>query len=165
MMNTETFGQRLSRLRKNLGLKQEDIADKVNISAQAVSKWENDISAPDISTLPILADILNVSLDELLGREVVQTKVVPEGERKEFNAMLLKINVLSADGDKVNVNLPLSIIKLCLDAGMDLPNINGKDSLKNIDFNQIFMLVEAGVIGKLVEIESADGDTISITVE
>ena len=77
----ETFGQRFSRLRKNLGLKQEDIAEKVNISAQAVSKWENDLSAPDISTLPILADILNVSLDELLStddstEEIIDNKQV-----------------------------------------------------------------------------------------
>ena len=161
----ETFGQRFSRLRKNLGLKQDDIAEQVNISAQAVSKWENDLSAPDISTLPILADILNVSLDELLGREVEEAKIVPEGKRKDINSMLLKINVLSSEGDKVKVNLPLAIIKICIDAGMELPNINGKDLLKNIDFNQIFMLIDAGVIGKLVEVESADGDTISITVE
>lgn len=161
----ETFGQRFSRLRKNLGLKQDDIAEKVNISAQAVSKWENDLSAPDISTLPFLADILNVSLDELLGREVEEIKIVPEGKRKDINSMLLKINVLSSEGDKVRVNLPLAIIKLCIDAGMELPNINGKDLLKNIDFNQIFMLIDAGVIGKLVEVESADGDKISITVE
>lgn len=161
----ETFGQRFSRLRKNLGLKQDDIAEKVNISAQAVSKWENDLSAPDISTLPILADILNVSLDELLGREVEETKIVPEGERKDINSMLLKINVLSSKGDKVKVNLPLAIIKLCIETGMELPKINGKDSFKNIDFNRIFMLIDAGVIGKLVEVESADGDTISITVE
>ena len=161
----ETFGQRFSRLRKQLGLKQETIAEKLNISAQAVSKWENDLSAPDISALPLLADILNVSLDELLGREVIQTKVVPEGERKEINSMLLKINVLSADGDKIRVNLPVSIIKVCLETGMKLPNINGKDSLKNIDFNQIFTMLEAGIIGKLVEVESADGDTVSITVE
>lgn len=161
----ETFGQRFARLRKNLGFKQDDIAEKVNISAQAVSKWENDLSAPDISTLPILADILNVSLDELLGREVEQTKIVPEEERKDINSMLLKINILSVDGDKVKVNIPLAIIKLCIDSGMELPNINGKNSLKNIDFNQVFMLINAGVIGKLVEVESADGDTISITVE
>ena len=161
----ETLGQRLSRLRKNLGLKQEDIAEKVNISAQAVSKWENDLSAPDISTLPALADILNVSLDELLGREVSQTRVVPEAERKEINSMLLKIAVLSSDGDKVKVNLPISIIKLCLEAGMALPNISGKNALKNIDFTQIFMMIDAGVVGKLVEVESADGETVSITVE
>lgn len=161
----ETFGQRLSRLRKNLGLKQDDIAEKVNISSQAVSKWENDLSAPDISTLPILADILNVSLDELLGREVLQTKVVPQSERKDINSMLLKINVLSVDGDNIKINLPLSIVKLCLDSGMELTCISGKGSLKNIDLNQIFMMIEAGVIGKLVEIKSADGDTISIAVE
>ena len=161
----ETFGQRFARLRKNLGFKQDDIAEKVNISAQAVSKWENDLSAPDISTLPILADILNVSLDELLGREVEQTKIVPEEERKDINSMLLKINILSADGDKVKVNIPLAIIKLCVEAGVELPNISGKDSLKNIDFNQVFMLINAGVIGNLVEVESADGDTVSITVE
>ena len=161
----ETFGQRLSRLRKKFGLKQEDIAEKLNISPQAVSKWENNISAPDISALPILADILNVSLDELLGRDTVVTKIVSESERKEINSMLLKVSILSADGHKVMVNLPLSIIKLCLEVGMELPNINGKKPLENIDFNQIFMMIEAGVIGKLVEIESADGDTVSITVE
>ena len=161
----ETFGQRLSRLRKNLGFKQEDIAEKVNISAQAVSKWENDLSAPDISTLPILADILNGSLDELLGREILQTKVVPTGERRDINSMILIINISSVYGDKVKINLPLSIIKLCLDSSAELPNIIGKDSLKNIDFSQIFMMIEAGVVGKLIEIESSDGDTISITVE
>jgi len=161
----KTFGERFSRLRKKLGLTQEDIASKVNISAQAVSKWENDQSAPDISILPTLADILNVSLDELLGREVIKTIILPEEERKSINSMILKINILSSDGDKVKVNLPLSIIKICLDSGMELPNINGKETLKNIDFNQIFMMIEKGIIGKLVEIESSDGDTVSITVE
>lgn len=161
----ETFGQRFARLRKKLNLKQEDIANRVNISAQAVSKWENDLSAPDISILPALADILNVSLDELLGREVIQTKIINEAERKDINLMLLKINIASADGDRVKVNLPLSIIKLCLDSGKELPSINGINVLKNIDFNQIFMMIESGVIGKLIEIESADGDNISIFVE
>ena len=161
----ETFGERFSRLRKKLGYTQEEIATKINISAQAVSKWENDLSAPDISTLPLLADILNVTLDELLGREIIETKVLPNEERKNINSMLLHINVLSGDGDKVKVNLPVAIIKMCVESGMCLPNINGKDTLNNIDFNQIFMMIEAGVIGKLVEIESADGDIVSITVE
>lgn len=160
----ETFGERFTRLRKKLGLKQEDIAVKVNISAQAVSKWENDLSAPDISTLPLLADILNVSLDELLGRETIETKLLPETERKDINSMILKINVLSDEGDKVVVNLPLAIIKLCLESNLDIPNLSGKDVFKNLDFKQIFSLIEAGVIGKLVEIES-DGNYVTITVE
>ena len=47
----------------------EEIALKLNISAQAVSKWENDISMPDISILTSIADIFDITLDELLGRE------------------------------------------------------------------------------------------------
>ena len=140
-------------------------AEKFNISAQAVSKWENDLSAPDISILPMIADLFNVSLDELLGREIQNTKIVPQTERKDINTMLLKINVLSSDGDKVKVNLPISLIKLCIESGMDLPHINGKNTLNNIDFNQIFMLIEAGVVGELISVESADGDTVSILVE
>lgn len=140
-------------------------AEKVNISAQAVSKWENDLSAPDISILPMIADLFNVSLDELLGREIQNTKIVTQTERKDINTMLLKINVLSSDGDKVKVNLPISLIKLCIESGMDLPQINGKNTLNNIDFNQIFMLIEAGVVGELISVESADDDTVSILVE
>ena len=161
----ETFGQRLARLRKKAGFKQEEIAERVNISAQAVSKWENDLSAPDILTLPILADVFNISVDELLGREVVKTSILPSNERKDINSMLLKINILSHDGDKVKINFPLSIIKLCIDSNLELPNINGINFLKNIDFNQIFMMIDAGVIGKLIEIESTDGDIISISAE
>lgn len=140
-------------------------AEKFNISAQAVSKWENDLSAPDISILPMIADLFNVSLDELLGREIQNTKIVPQTERKDINTMLLKINVLSSDGDKVKVNLPISLIKLCIESGMDLPQINGKNTLNNIDFNQIFMLIEAVVVGELISVESTDGDTVSILVE
>lgn len=66
---SESFGERLARLRKSKGMTQEDIAKKVTISPQAVSKWENDISSPDISILGQLADIFGVSVDELLGRE------------------------------------------------------------------------------------------------
>ncbi len=68
-MKKETFGERLTRLRKAKGLTQEDIASRVTISPQAVSKWENDISSPDINTLLTLSELLDVSLDELLGKE------------------------------------------------------------------------------------------------
>ena len=54
----ETFGQRFQRLRKAKNLTQEDIASKIGITAQSVSKWENDLSAPDINILLELADIL-----------------------------------------------------------------------------------------------------------
>ena len=53
--------------RKELGLTQQALAEKLNISFQAISKWENGTSYPDITLLPILAAVLNISIDSLLG--------------------------------------------------------------------------------------------------
>ncbi len=163
----ESFGQRIARLRKAQGLTQEELGDKVNISSQAVSKWENDLSAPDISILVKLSNILGVSLDVLLGNEEEKDNpvVVPKEIRKDISQLIFKINVDSNEGDKVRINLPVSIIKIALEGGMNLPNINGNEALKNIDWNQLFSLIDQGVIGKLVEVESAEGDIVSIVVE
>ncbi|MDE5566512.1 MAG: helix-turn-helix domain-containing protein [Anaeroplasmataceae bacterium] len=161
----ETFGTRFQRLRKKYNLTQEDVASKVGVSAQAVSKWENDLSAPDISILPTLADMFHVSLDELLGREVVKTEILPEAQRKNIDEMLFKINVDSSEGDRVRVKIPVSIIKICLESGVAMPSINGKDILSQIDFKKIFALIEQGVIGELISVDSADGDQVRVIVE
>ena len=79
--------------------------------------------------------------------------------------MLLRIIVNSNDGDKVRVNLPIPLIKLAIEMGIGMPQVSGNEALQNIDFNQILALVDKGLIGKLVEVESADGDVVEITVE
>ena len=61
-----TLGKRIAMLRRRKELKQEELANMLDITAQAVSKWENDQTCPDISLLPELARILGVSVDELL---------------------------------------------------------------------------------------------------
>jgi tellurite methyltransferase len=57
----------IARFRKEKGLTQEELAKKLNLTYQAVSKWETGVSMPDIATLPKLAAELNVSVDKLLG--------------------------------------------------------------------------------------------------
>ena len=161
----DTFGKRFQELRKKHQYTQEDIANKLNITPQAVSKWENDISAPDITLLKEISDIFNITIDDLLGNTTNSVKYVEENQRKDINKMLLKINIVSSDGDKVNVNLPLSIIKLCLDSGIKLSDMKMNKALDSVDLEQILLLVEKGVCGKIVEIESADGDLVSIYVE
>jgi transcriptional regulator with XRE-family HTH domain len=158
-----TLGQRIAILRKNKGLTQEDIAKKFNISIQAVSKWEKDSSSPDISIIKDLAEMLGVSTDYLLSGE--ETKDTVKLEKRDFNKMVLRINILSKDGEKVKINLPLPLISLILDNDMDMPKINGNDYLKNVNLKEIINLVEQGIIGELVNIESSDGDIVSITVE
>ncbi len=163
---TITLGKKINQLRKDKGLTQDYISERLGVSPQAVSKWENDISYPDITLLPELAKILEVTVDELLSHKPKnEIRLVPESQRKNFDDMILRVLVNSADGDKVRINLPMPLIKVAIEMGMSLPEINGNDALKNIDFSKIIDLVEKGVIGKLVEVESADGDIVEIVVE
>ena len=163
-----TIGKRIAALRREKNLKQDDLAQMLEVSPQAVSKWENDQTYPDISLLPKLAKILGVSVDELLsGKQELQPVVtlVPEDQRKDIKDMMLRIVVDSADGDKVRVNLPMALVQLAMEMGMEMPQVSGNDALKDIDWAQVMELVCHGAMGNLIEVESADGDIVRIFVE
>ena len=68
MYEFDGFGKRIETLRKNKGLTQEELATRLGITSQAVSKWENDASYPDITLLPAICTILGTTLDELFGK-------------------------------------------------------------------------------------------------
>ena len=161
-----TIGSRIAQKRKALGLTQETLAAQLGISSQAVSKWENDISAPDITLLPTLSKALNCTTDELLTGKTDEVRLVPPAQRKDPNELMLRIKVLSSQGDKVRVNLPFALLKALSGTGMDIASqVSGMEALKGIDMEQILTLVENGTVGKLVEVESAQGDTVEIVVE
>ncbi|HBA51017.1 MAG TPA: hypothetical protein DCZ91_25105 [Lachnospiraceae bacterium] len=63
-----TIGENIAALRKKRNLTQEAMADLIGVSAQSVSKWENNINMPDISLLPVLADFFACRIDDLFGR-------------------------------------------------------------------------------------------------
>ena len=157
----ETFGQRFQRLRKEAGLTQEEAAEKVGITPQGVSKWENDLSSPDINILVKLAEILGVSVEELLGEEKEKTQVLQDYDYKKA---VLKIIVIDED-DKVSINFPIALGEILLGTYIKLGLKNESEALKDIDFEKIFELVKQGVIGELVNIESKDGSRVIIKVE
>ena len=166
-MNT-TLGERIAALRHEKKLKQDELAEKLGVSPQAVSKWENDQSCPDISLLPLLAEILGVSVDELLSgkaRELPAVRMLPESERRDIKDMMLRIVIKRSDGDVVRVNLPLAIIEIALDSGLNMSQVSGNESLRSIDLHRIMDMVRQGAIGNIVEVEDADGDTVQIFVE
>ena len=164
----ETIGNRISKYRRAKGLTQEGLAAQMGVSSQAVSKWETDASCPDISALPQLCKILGITADELLTGKTEEVKLVPPSERKSLEELTLRVKVLSADGDKIRVNLPMTLVKIALEIGVDVvPNMGGEhgDVMKSIDMEKVVKMVEQGLIGKLVEMESADGDIIEVVVE
>ena len=65
-MNSKSLGAMIAELRKEKGLTQLELANMMNVTDKAVSKWERDISCPDISSIPRLAEILGVSVDDLM---------------------------------------------------------------------------------------------------
>ena len=162
-----TIGKRIALLRKEKGLTQEELASHMGVSPQAVSKWENDQTCPDISALPKLARLLGVTVDELLeGKtETTAVRVLPPEQRRDIKDMMLRITVDSAQGDKVRVNLPIALVEVAMEIGMEMPQINGNEALKGIDLKKVLELVRLGCVGNLVEVDSAEGDKVRIFVE
>jgi transcriptional regulator with XRE-family HTH domain len=84
------IGSTISQLRKKSNITQEQLANNIGVSAQAVSKWETDASNPDIGLLPVIAEFFGVSIDYLLGYRVNETL-------KDISEYLLEIKQLTID--------------------------------------------------------------------
>lgn len=84
-MQKHTLGQKIAELRKAKNMTQLELSNMLNITDKAVSKWERNISCPDINTFPRLAEILGVSVDELLQSS---TAVKNDGNKFSIDTVL-----------------------------------------------------------------------------
>ena len=98
--SSETLGRRIARLRLAKTATQERLAKELNVSPQAVSKWENDINYPDISLLPDLARFLGVSVDELLSGASASTQ---ESASAQGNAAAQESAAVQSTAEVVSV--------------------------------------------------------------
>ncbi len=80
MFDTKEIGRKISEFRKVSNMTQMELADRLNISFQAVSNWERGNSMPDISKLPELAELFGISIDELLGKKSELISNIIEGD-------------------------------------------------------------------------------------
>lgn len=138
---SETLGKKISELRKEKSFTQEELAEKLGVSPQAVSKWENDLSCPDIMLLPELASLFDVSIDEMFGEKQKETVLLLPDNRKNPDELLLHIRIHSKKGDKIKVQVPLPLFKLAVSMGLGLPQISGNDILKELDSEKILTLM------------------------
>lgn len=74
------FGDRLKQIRMNQGLSQEQLAEKIGVSRQAITKWETNRGLPDVENMVILAEIFKITLDEL----ILQEKQTQEAKKGAF---------------------------------------------------------------------------------
>lgn len=181
----KTLGRRIARLRLEHGMTQERLAGELGVTAQAVSKWENDLSAPDISLLPALAKTFGVSVDQLLGvapivRDVVPVQTAAPAEPEVViepepaprpdrggRPHTLHIQVHDgSDGDDVNINVPLGLASMVLGAGKKVPgtvnlNLNNAD----VDLSLVSEAIKHSEKGAILDADCGNGDHVTITLE
>lgn len=94
------LAEKLKKARENAGFSQMDIAEKLNISRQAISKWENGWTSPDIDNLIILSDLYHISLDELLKDEKKKDANLEnreeQNEKKVFGILPEEVGIIVA---------------------------------------------------------------------
>ena len=84
-MKKQTLGTMISTLRKEKGMTQLELAEKMGVTDKAVSKWERDLSFPDINSIPKLAEIFEVTVDELMQ---VKTETKENMEKNKIDELL-----------------------------------------------------------------------------
>ena len=96
----QKLGKRIAKLRKENHYKQTDIAKKLNVSQQVISNIERDVTTPDIEQLNQLADVFNISLDELVGRHF------SEDDASDVERQIIKcVKQMDDDGKELSLGL------------------------------------------------------------
>lgn len=96
-----TLGEKFKDLRKKINISQEELAEKIGVSRQTVTKWENDLGLPDIENLKNIASLFNISVDELLdykkdliGEVILEESYSLNGIKKWVKQDVRKNNIL-----------------------------------------------------------------------
>ena len=121
-MKKQTFGTMIAALRKEQGMTQLELAEKMGVTDKAVSKWERDLSFPDVNSIPKLAEIFNVTVDEMMhvkadkkenteGSKI--TGIINIALKGVALAMGIAVAVLSII-DKIEVNEAVSMLGIGL---------------------------------------------------
>ena len=97
----QTIGKRLAEIRKSKKFKQTELAEMLNVSQQVISNIERGVTAPDIEQLKKFADIYNISLDQLVGREFFGDDAADDVERK----IISYIKQMDDEGKELSLGL------------------------------------------------------------
>ncbi len=163
--NANTIGSRIAQGRKAKGYTQEEFSQLLDVTAQAVSKWENDISCPDIQLLPKIAEILDMTTDELLTGKKTEKKKETQKVNIDTSNLKININVLKPGQNPVNVSLPLSMVKRFAKIGNGISGIMGNGAIDGVKLDEILTLVENGATGEILNVVADDNTNVKISIE
>ena len=136
-MNQEKIGKFISVSRKNKNLTQEQLAERLGVSINAVSKWERGLNLPDVSLMKELCKILDITLNELFeGKKLTNNEMFDKAENNIISLMMT-LKQLKIVNMLIQVLINLGII-LTISSGVILTKLNQK-IIFNIIFNYNFI--------------------------
>lgn len=163
----KTIGTNIAYFRKKAGMTQEELSEKMNVTSQAISKWENDLSYPDLPSVKKLADVLRVSTDEIFGGERSIPVETDAGEQ-QIERRIMVIRVRNEDDEapggkplRVEVRYPVSQLLKAKENGTLRELVGGREASS---VEMAIGMIREGVVGTLVDVQ-AEGYTVRITVE
>ena len=125
------LGKHIYELRKKLNLSQEQLAERVGVSRQTISKWELGETAPDIRQAKVLSQVFNVSLDELTGNDTKEAVYEKVSNTERLAGLVIKI--LKIFGILMLVSILVTVIAIVLFSG-----VRGSSSVES-DSEKVFM--------------------------
>ncbi len=158
------IGSNIAALRKEKGITQEELANALGVSAQAVSKWENNSSCPDISLLTVIADYFGVTVDALLrsGAEEITRADSPSTDSNVAAAhggkRNVRIKVTQPNGKETNVKVPFGVVKM----GLRVGNVFG---LQRDAADKIGALLDDPAAADILSVDGENGEHVTISIE
>ena len=151
-----SIGQNIAYYRKKCGLTQEELSVKMNVTAQAVSKWENDLSYPDLACVNALAKVLDTTVNSLInGEEDLSGIAVSQND--DYKKKILVISLESKKKDhpgKLKLRLPLQLILEAKDHELMKSFLEGS----GFDVEMLISAVKLGSVGPIMDLESDKGN-------
>lgn len=134
-MNYETIGKFIQTKRKEKGLTQKELAEKLGVTDKAVSKWERGLGCPDVSILEILANELDTSILEILKGRTIENEIIKVAEANDYVKETIKYtrNKSKETINKIIIFLTISISLLLLI--LNIENIISLNKIYEYDFN------------------------------
>lgn len=151
-----TIGQTIAQYRKKAELTQEELAEKCGVTSQAVSKWENDLSYPDLESTGRLAIILGCTVDALIHGD----KEIPVVQLKNTSNMgrrMLEITVDTGTGDdmcSVKARFPAELVFLAEESGTLAELIDDEDAM--LAMVPALKLLRSGAVGPVTEVKTGN---------
>ena len=154
-----TIGQNIACFRKRKGMTQEELAEKMAVTAQAVSKWECDTSYPDITVMQTLAKVLGVTVAELIEgeRDLPEMKEAPP-EVIDRRIVLIEVH---AEGANVVIRFPVPALAKMMDNGV-LEKIVGEEAYGEV--SGFLCMIDSGIVGHLIDVDTPEAKIV-ISVE